>query len=118
VLMGAPSQVKVDQVSMITPEFAGMRTVLRTAWPPALAVIGTLPVLVARIVSERTKAPASPASGAIMVLVPVLGLCVLVAGWVRFREDIHAWWRELIKSASPTAIAERESARKAVDEHG
>ncbi len=112
VLMGAPSQVRVDQVSMITPEFAGMRTVMRTAWPPALAVIGTLPVLVARIVSHRHKLPASASSGAITVLVPVLSLCVLVGGWVRFREPIHAWWRQLVESASPTAMAEREAARR------
>ncbi len=116
VLMGAPSQVKVDQLSMITPEFAGMRTVMRTAWPPALAIVGTLPVLVARIVSQRHKAPASPASGAVTVLVPILALCVLVGGWVRFREEIRAWWRELLKSASPTALAEREAARRAETE--
>ena len=113
VLMGAPSVVKVDSISMITPEFAGMRTVLRSAWPPAIAVLGTLPLLVARIVSQRDKAPATPASGALAVLVPVVALCVLVGGWVRYREDINAWWTELLKSASPTALAEREAARRA-----
>jgi len=116
VLMGAPSAVKVDQISMITPEFAGMRTVLRSAWPPALAVLGTLPVLAAHIVSQRHKAPGSPTSGALTVLVPVIALCVLVCGWVRFREEIHAWWRELLESASPTAAAERSAAQRAATE--
>jgi hypothetical protein len=46
------------------------------------------------------------------VLVPLIALCVLVGGWVRFREEIHAWWRELLKSASPTALAERDAARQ------
>ena len=76
---------------MITPEFAGMRTVLRTAWPPALAVLGTLPVLVARIVSAtRPRRRRRPLPAPLTVLVPVLVLCVLVGGWVRFREEIHA----------------------------
>ena len=81
VLMGAPGPV--DQVSMVVPEFAGMRTVLRTVWPPALAVLGTLPVLVARSGGRSPiEAQASaPGSAAIAVIVPRPG-AVWSGRWV------------------------------------
>jgi hypothetical protein len=89
VVAGAPS-AGGDGWSLLPPEVAGMRLAFRTGWPPALAVIGTLPVLAARTAARNgVSAPqAALASGA-----GVLILFVLVCGWVRVRSRIHGWWR-------------------------
>jgi hypothetical protein len=78
--------------SLAPPEAAGMRILFRTAWPPALAIIGTTPLLAARNVYEKgtgdVSAAGQGASGLLLVIF------VLVAGWLRQREDIKAWWRK------------------------
>jgi len=73
-----------------------MRLAFRTGWPPALAVIGTLPVLAART-AARNNAPAP--SAAIAAGTGVFLLFVLVCGWVRVRSRIHAWWRAQMELA-------------------
>jgi hypothetical protein len=80
------------------PEVAGMRLLYRTAWPPAMAIIGIVPVLVARAASRHgASAPlVALAAGA-----GVLVLFVLVCGWVRERDQIHAWWRRQMDAAMP-----------------
>ena len=73
------------------PEAQGMRLAFRTAWPPGLAVIGTLPVLAARAATEAGD-PASPAA-----LTVALGITigfVLVCGWVRLRDEIGTWFSQ------------------------
>ena len=55
VVQGAPEAV--DSMAMTTPEIAGMRTVYRAAWPPGMAVIGTLPLIAARAAAERAARP-------------------------------------------------------------
>lgn len=73
--------------AMIPPEVAGPRALLRVAWPPALAVGGMLPVVAARHAAETaTDTTAALASAG----VAVVALAAVVAGWVRFRDDIHA----------------------------
>ena len=48
-MQGAPEVGGIaDQISMMTPEVAGTRTVFRTAWPVVLAVAGTLPLIAAQ----------------------------------------------------------------------
>jgi hypothetical protein len=84
------SEVDVDQgentIAMATPEVAGPRLLFRTVWPPIVAVLGFVPVLVART-SELNGD--DPVSGAAAGSVPILLLCGLVVLWVRFRADIH-----------------------------
>ena len=111
VLMGAPGPV--DQVSMVIPEFAGMRTVLRTVWPPALAVLGALPVVAAERGGHPSREHRQPrfrrhrGDGA-------PPRAVWSGRWgVRFREELHLWWRQVMESASPTAQAERAAAARA-----
>jgi hypothetical protein len=72
--------------AMIPPEVAGPRVLLRTAWPPAIAVLGLLPVAIAHR-AENNGAPAIPVLLSTAVSVLVLG--GIVAAWVRFRADIH-----------------------------
>ncbi|MFV0318207.1 MAG: hypothetical protein ACK5O2_14755 [Microthrixaceae bacterium] len=80
------SQIQVESASdaLMTPEVAGPRLVMRTVWPPLVAVVGFLPVLLAANVAD-----ADPAGVAALLAVPVLGLVAAVFGWVRFRDRIH-----------------------------
>jgi hypothetical protein len=74
------------------PEAAGIRFVYRTAWPPAIAVLGAASVLAAR---EQGAEGALAAAG---------GLCVLLAGvtaWVRFRDDAKAWFATQMEASRP-----------------
>ncbi len=94
VLMGAPKPF--DQLAVASPEIAGMRTAMRTVWPPMLAVLGVVPVLVARAAAEgrRPVLDAAAVSGAV-----VLGVAFLVGAWVRYRADITAWWAAASEAA-------------------
>ena len=75
--------------SLAPPEAQGMRLAFRTAWPPALAVIGTLPVLAARAADEAGD-PAAPATAT--AALGVAALFVVVCGWVRLRDEIGTWF--------------------------
>lgn len=81
---GAPDPI--GNRAMLPPEAAGPAVVFRTAFPPALAVAGLLPVLVARAAVER----GDPVADA-MVL--PIGLAIMVFGWVcawiRLRDEMR-----------------------------
>jgi hypothetical protein len=82
-------EVSVDETfTLVAPEAAGLGLVLRTAIPPALAILGTLPVLAARAAVDAGRPPVAAAGYAGLGVLLVFGL---VAGWVRMRHDIHAW---------------------------
>lgn len=115
VVQGAPEAV--DTLSMSTPEIAGMRTVTRTAWPPVLAVLGVLPLLAARS-AERGISDPPPVQAAGQAAVGLVVLAVLVAAWVRFHDDIHAWFRHAMDQASPTKALERQAAEREAEEQG
>ncbi|MEY2404187.1 MAG: hypothetical protein QOD38_1738, partial [Acidimicrobiaceae bacterium] len=66
---------------------------------PAMAIIGTAPVLAART-AARHGAPAAPI--ALVAGGGVLVLFVIVCGWVRERERVHAWWRTQMDAAMPS----------------
>ncbi|MCU1357062.1 MAG: hypothetical protein JWM89_2480 [Acidimicrobiales bacterium] len=114
VVQGAPEAV--DTLSMMTPEIAGTRTVFRTVWPPLMAVLGTLPLLAARASMRGIEDP-PPLQAAASTVVPLVALAVLLGGWVRFRDDIHVWFREAMEQASPTkALARQAEEREAAEE--
>jgi hypothetical protein len=82
-------EINVDDTwTLVAPEAAGLGLVLRTAIPPAIAILSTLPVLAARVAVEHGRPPVGAAASA---SVGVLAVFVLVAGWVRMRHDIRAW---------------------------
>ena len=99
VVQGAPDPV--DVLSMTTPEIAGARNVVRTAWPPGLAVLGTLPLLAARA-AERGASDPSPILAALTATVPLVAVAVLVSGWVRVRAPLHMWYTAAWARAPPT----------------
>ena len=98
VLMGVPKEV--DELLIASPEIAGAKTVLRTVFPPLVACLGVLPVLMSRNPPEGSTATDMAGTGALIVGVVVL----LCAGWVRFAADIRAWWVEASQSAKDQAI--------------
>ncbi len=102
VVMGAPAQA--DSWTMIPPEVAGMRLVARTAWPPALAVVGLLPVLAARAAFRHGDV--SPAGAEIAAGIFVLVIGGILVGWVRFRLQVKAWWKAQLKQAFPSKETE------------
>jgi hypothetical protein len=75
VVAGAPSAPS-ETAMLAPPEAAGMRMAVRAAFPPAMAVFGTVPVL------EPAVAP---------FVVVVFGL---VCVWLRLREQVRGWWVE------------------------
>jgi hypothetical protein len=106
VLMGAPDPAggggSAGAWALAPPEAAGMRMMYRLAFPPALAVLGVLPLLLARSAVEGGRPPAEAAMDG---LPPALLVFTLVAGWVRFRDDIKRWWASQMDQALPTGKA-------------
>ena len=74
-----------------------MRLLFRTAWPPGLAVIGSVPTLVARHAVDQGN---TAVSGGQPIAVLVIVVFVLVCGWVRKRDDIAAWWKTTSEAAT------------------
>ena len=83
--------------SFAPPEAQGMRLAFRSAWPPALAIAGTLPVLAARAAIESGDA------GPPVAMTAALGVAVvftLVCGWVRLRDDIGDYFQQAMEQPS------------------
>ena len=93
--------------SLAPPEAQGMRLAFRTVWPPAIAVLGALPVLVARAAVDDGRPGPEAAWG---VAAGVALLFVLVCGWVRVRDQIAAWWRTQTATAFPSPSREADRA--------
>jgi hypothetical protein len=105
-VMGAPAAS--DEISaMLPPEFAGMKNLVRAAWPPAIAVLGVLPIVAAWAAAKNGN-PTSPPEAAAAVAVVLVS--VLVGAWVRYRDDIHAWWKASMAEANEQKAA-RSKAR-------
>lgn len=104
---GAPSQGEAGQeLTMIAPEVAGTKTVLRTALPLVVAVVGALPLL---IVDANDRAGRPLAQGALQAWVAVGVVVALVGGWVHQREAIRAWWREAMEAQAALTRSGDES---------
>lgn len=81
---------------LVPPEVQGMRTAFRVGGPPLLAVIGCLPVFVARHVLDNGGDPyGAAASAAVFALVAT----ALAVGWIHQRDNIKAWFRNVQEQA-------------------
>ncbi|HEX8802809.1 MAG TPA: hypothetical protein VF743_01410, partial [Acidimicrobiales bacterium] len=99
-VLGAVATASSDDAwSLVPPEVAGMRLLVRTALPPALAVAGTLPVLAARVALDQDGSPLGAAATAGVLVVSGF---VAVASWVATRDQLHAWWRASMEQAFPS----------------
>ncbi len=77
---------------LIPPEVAGVRSAFRIVGPPLVAVIGVVPVALAR---SALESDADPVGGAAIGAVISLVVTALVVAWIHQRESIKAWFREL-----------------------
>lgn len=84
--------------SLAPPEAQGMRLAVRTAWPPAVAVIGAAPVLLARSAVADGRAAVAGAQPLVVASALLFGV---ICGWVRVRDDIAAWWKAQMELAQP-----------------
>jgi len=85
---------------LIPPEVAGMRTAFRVGGPPLVAIIGVLPVAMARSALDNDGDPFTAAATAAVLALIVTGM---VAGWIHQREQIKAWFRTLQDEAGMAA---------------
>ena len=89
---GAGITVVSDQVldradaSLMQPEVAGPRLLIRTLWPPIVSVLGFVPLLIGRSAALAGRDPVGAMAAASLPVVILFGLIVV---WVRFRDDIH-----------------------------
>jgi hypothetical protein len=95
-VLGGPASVGGGW-AMAPPEAQGIRLAFRTGWPPAVAVIGTLPVLFARDAVSDGRAAAD---GALPFAVLTGVVFALICGWVRVRDDIASWFSQQMGQAS------------------
>jgi hypothetical protein len=94
-MKGAPDPNE-DQ-ALLPPEAAGPRLALRTAFPPALAIFGLLPVLFGRAAMENGRSPVDGTLDAVFLVVAVFGL---VCAWVRYRAELRQSLQEQMKAQS------------------
>lgn len=97
---GAPNPVgEANEGLYMPPEVSGMTTMVRAVWPPAISVLGSMPIVAA--VAAR-NADMDPFSAALRTSVGACVMCVLVGGWVRQRDAIHRWWKQAIAGSKAT----------------
>ena len=95
---GAPDPIGGASESLALPaEVSGMGTVIRAIWPPVVSIICSAPVVIMRHASDNGLDAPGTGMRAVGAVIVVLGL---VAGWVRQRDHIHAWFRNA-KTATP-----------------
>ena len=95
---GAPDPVGgATEGLALPPEVSGMGTVLRAVWPPAVSIAACLPVVAVR---ETALNGTQPVGAAVRSAGAVLVALTLVAGWVRQRDNIHAWFRNAQKQSA------------------
>jgi hypothetical protein len=95
VVQGAPQLVRSSD-SFLPPEMTGIRSLLRSLIPPAVAVIGVLPVLGAR----HPPAHIGPAQAAASDIPEVLVVVAAIGLWVRYRERLRASLRASMQEAT------------------
>jgi hypothetical protein len=93
VVQGAPTTFSTTD-SLLPPEAAGGRAIFRIVWPPTVAIIGVIPLL-----AGRHAKPGSQLAAVAGLEPVILILVVLVGVWVRYREDIHLWFRKTMEEA-------------------
>ena len=97
IVSGAPDPyVETAERNLMPPEVAGTATMVKAAWPLALSIAGSLPVLAVRAAYEDGQQPVAAA------LRTAIGAVLLVAAiltWVRFRDDARRWWRSHLDQA-------------------
>ena len=92
------------------PEVSGMTTVIRSAWPPVVSILGCTPVLIVRSAQENGF---NTIGAAIRGAIACILLTILVTGWVHQRDMIHKWWADVMEGGR-TAQADRSKSEGGV----
>lgn len=71
---------------LMPPEVAGPRMLIKTIWPPLVAIIGLLPGVFAHRAEVRGEDALALLAN---IAAPVMILVALVFAWVRYRSDMH-----------------------------
>ena len=95
-IKGTPDPIPTNASVFVPPEAMGMRMAYQAVWPPLVATIGLVPVVIASNGVEEGLDPVGTAAAAIAL--PLL-VAVLVTGWVRVREDLRAWFKRTMDEA-------------------
>lgn len=96
---GAPDPAGGATESLALPaEVSGMGTVIRAMWPPVVSIVCSAPVVIMRHASDNGLDAPGTGMRAVGAVIVVLGL---VAGWVRQRDHIHAWFRNAKATTPP-----------------
>lgn len=97
-VQGAPATFS-STAAFMPPEAAGVRTVFRVLWPPVVAGVPFLPLLIGRHQVGRPSHTGTPlqavGSGEPLVLILMIGVGI----WIRYRDDIHAAIRRTMEEA-------------------
>ena len=98
---GAPDPVGESNEGLyMPPEVSGMTTLIRAVWPVVVSVIGSLPIVGAL---SATRNGTDPFAASARLSLGVLLVLSLVPMWVRKRDDIHLWWRQMIEGSKAQA---------------
>lgn len=87
--------------SLMPPELAGIKSILRMLLPPLIAICGLLPALAGR----HPAAGVPPASPVASLVVPVVLLVGLAGMYIRYRANLSKWWREAMEEAKTGGAA-------------
>ena len=89
------------------PEMSGMTTMLRAVFPPLITIVGSVPIVAAKVARDNGQNVFAATTRA------SIGACIMVGfvvSWVHQRDAIHKWWRELLaNSKTQTANRTRSS---------
>ena len=97
VVQGAPALFSSTD-SLLPPEAAGARAIGRILIPPAVAVVGVIPVLFARH-PGRGVGPVAAAGG---LVAPVLLVVAVTGLYVRYRDAARTWFSQAMEEANAT----------------
>src|SRR5690606_22354307 len=81
---------------LLPPEAMGMRLLYETLWPPALAALGYLPVIMARSAAASGSDPVGAATTATLL---VLSGAAAFSWWVRSRDSLKTSWAQATAAA-------------------
>jgi len=92
----------VQTESLMPPEAAGTRILFQAIWPPAVATLGFVPMVLARH-AATSGGTTDPVKTALTWGIGVLVVTILVAGWVRFRQEIHTFFANAMEQQNSGA---------------
>jgi hypothetical protein len=86
---GSEATSTLKNGALMPPEVAGISTMFSVAFPPAVAVLGSLPVLLVRGTIAGGGHPLSTALRSAIALAVIL---IISSWWIRVRPAFKIWW--------------------------